>query len=239
MKRRVSVAIAMVSDPKIIYFDEPSTGLDPENRRQLWDILAAAKGKRAMVLTTHYMEEADVLCNRIAIVNNGILRCIAPQVRLKTLYGGGYHLEVNSQKEMFFKLKRSMAKRSIRKETRKNQQEQENMGDVKEHPSQMTQKMNNQRSSNVHEELSRPISQVHDDIRNFVRKLIPNSELIKEFNGNFTYIIPKSKAFKPSKIFIEFEKHKERLYIQDWGLYQSSLEDVFTKICEQNGDNNA
>jgi len=78
MKRRLSVAISLVSDPKIIYLDEPSTGLDPENRRQLWEIISKLKGKRAIILTTHSMEEADVLCNRIAIVSNGILRCIAP-----------------------------------------------------------------------------------------------------------------------------------------------------------------
>mmetsp|Transcript_9359 Transcript_9359/g.14201 ORF Transcript_9359/g.14201 Transcript_9359/m.14201 type:complete len:95 (+) Transcript_9359:1198-1482(+) len=78
MRRRLSVAISLVSDPKVIYLDEPSTGLDPENRRQLWDIIAKLKGKRAMILTTHSMEEADVLCNRIAIVSSGILRCIAP-----------------------------------------------------------------------------------------------------------------------------------------------------------------
>lgn len=95
MKRRVSVAISLVSDPKIIYLDEPTTGLDPENRRQLWDILSACKGKRAIILTTHSMEEADVLCNRIGIVSDGILRCIGPQVRLKSIYGGGYHLFVN------------------------------------------------------------------------------------------------------------------------------------------------
>ncbi len=53
MKRRLSVSISLVGDPKIIFLDEPSTGLDPENRRQLWDILAKCKGKRAMVLTTH------------------------------------------------------------------------------------------------------------------------------------------------------------------------------------------
>jgi ABC-type multidrug transport system ATPase subunit len=95
MRRRVSVAISLVSDPKIIYLDEPTTGLDPENRRQLWDILSACKGKRAIILTTHSMEEADVLCNRIGIVSDGILRCIGPQVRLKSIYGGGYHLFVN------------------------------------------------------------------------------------------------------------------------------------------------
>jgi len=65
MKRRLSVAISLVGEPKIIFLDEPTTGLDPENRRQLWDILVEARGKRAMVLTTHSMEEADVLCSRI------------------------------------------------------------------------------------------------------------------------------------------------------------------------------
>ena len=68
MKRRLSVAISLVGQPKIIFLDEPTTGLDPENRRQLWDILVRARGKRAMVLTTHSMEEADVLCSRIGII---------------------------------------------------------------------------------------------------------------------------------------------------------------------------
>ena len=131
MKRRLSVAISLVSDPKIIYLDEPSTGLDPENRRQLWDILAALKGKRAMVLTTHSMEEADVLCDRIAIVNNGILRCVAPQQRLKSMYGGGYHLQINCLKERQLKLERQIQRRKARKqkEALKNQ-------DIRLHPSQ-------------------------------------------------------------------------------------------------------
>jgi len=76
MRRRLSVAISLVGDPKIIFLDEPSTGLDPENRRQLWDIMAESRGNRAIVLTTHSMEEADVLCNRICIITEGVLRCI-------------------------------------------------------------------------------------------------------------------------------------------------------------------
>jgi ABC-type multidrug transport system ATPase subunit len=65
MKRRLSIAIALVGDPKVVFLDEPTTGLDPENRRNLWDILVQSKGKRAVILTTHSMEEADVLCSRI------------------------------------------------------------------------------------------------------------------------------------------------------------------------------
>lgn len=78
MKRRLSIAISLVANPAIVFLDEPTTGLDPETRRQLWNILQDCKSnkKRAMVLTTHSMEEADVLCNRIGIVANGILRCI-------------------------------------------------------------------------------------------------------------------------------------------------------------------
>lgn len=80
MKRRLSIAISMVSKPKIIFLDEPTTGLDPETRRQLWNILHECKKEkdRAMVLTTHSMEEADVLCNRIAIISDGVVRCVGP-----------------------------------------------------------------------------------------------------------------------------------------------------------------
>lgn len=100
MRRRLSIAISLVSNPKVVFLDEPTTGLDPETRRQLWNILQECKKDkdRAMVLTTHSMEEADVLCNRIGIVNNGVLMCIGSQNRLKDLYGGGYHLFINCEK---------------------------------------------------------------------------------------------------------------------------------------------
>lgn len=74
MRRRLSIAICIVSNPKVIFLDEPTTGLDPDTRRQLWNILQdCKKDNRAMVLTTHSMEEADILCSRIGIVCNGVL----------------------------------------------------------------------------------------------------------------------------------------------------------------------
>jgi len=79
----------------VIFLDEPTTGLDPENRRQLWDILASFRNEKAIVLTTHSMEEADVLATRIGIITDGVLRCVGNQTRLKSKYGGGYHLFIN------------------------------------------------------------------------------------------------------------------------------------------------
>ena len=241
MKRRVSVAISLVSDPKIIYLDEPSTGLDPENRRQLWDILAKLKGKKAIVLTTHSMEEADVLCNRIAIVNNGILRCIAPQVRLKTLYGGGYHLEINCQKERYLKIQRQMQRRRARKE-KQNQVKQIQKAkslEIRAHPSELDGQEDQEGGQDGDSIYDQTVDQVHENVQAFVLKLVPNADLIRSFNGNFVYLLPSGSSFNPSKIYLQFEQNKEGLLISDWGLSQSTLEDVFTKICELNGDNNA
>eukprot|EP00825_Cyclidium_porcatum_P001911 TRINITY_DN10889_c0_g1_i1.p1 TRINITY_DN10889_c0_g1~~TRINITY_DN10889_c0_g1_i1.p1 ORF type:complete len:206 (-),score=28.32 TRINITY_DN10889_c0_g1_i1:340-957(-) len=102
MRRRLSVAIALVGNPKIVFLDEPSTGLDPDNRQKLWKVLEKCRGKRAIFLTTHSMEEADVLCSKIGILINGQLRCFAPPQRLKSLYGCGYHLYINCFKEKYF-----------------------------------------------------------------------------------------------------------------------------------------
>ncbi|KPV58610.1 hypothetical protein QJ48_15815 [Paenibacillus sp. A3] len=71
-KQRVLIAVALVSDPKILFLDEPTSSLDPRARRDLWEaILAFRKRKRTVVLTTHSMEEAEALCNRVAIMNQG------------------------------------------------------------------------------------------------------------------------------------------------------------------------
>jgi ABC-2 type transport system ATP-binding protein len=71
-KQRLSVALALVNDPEIIFLDEPTTGLDPQARRQLWDVIRALRGRgKTILLTTHYLEEAEQLCDRVAIVDHG------------------------------------------------------------------------------------------------------------------------------------------------------------------------
>jgi ABC-type multidrug transport system ATPase subunit len=92
-KRRLSIAIALIGNPKIVVMDEPTTGLDPETRRQVHRIIAAERSdNRAMVITTHSMEEADTLCSRIAIMAGSKLRAIGNQLKLKQQWGEGYRL---------------------------------------------------------------------------------------------------------------------------------------------------
>eukprot|EP00898_Chlorokybus_atmophyticus_P003418 jgi/Chlat1/4077/Chrsp26S08850 len=100
MKRRLSVAIALIGDPKVVYLDEPTTGMDPISRRYVWDIIEAAKPGRAIILTTHSMEEADILGDRIAIMAKGRLRCIGTSIQLKRKFGAGYRMSVSVRDRM-------------------------------------------------------------------------------------------------------------------------------------------
>jgi ABC-2 type transport system ATP-binding protein len=86
-KQRLSIACAMVGDPDLLFLDEPSTGLDPQSRRQLWEVLQRFRtGGGTILLTTHYMDEAEVLCDRVAIVDHGkVIALDAPKALVTAL----------------------------------------------------------------------------------------------------------------------------------------------------------
>ncbi|XP_053402183.1 cholesterol transporter ABCA5-like isoform X2 [Mercenaria mercenaria] len=95
-KRKLSYCMSMLGKPSIVLFDEPSTGMDPQSKRFLWDTISNSfeHSDRGAILTTHYMEEADALCSRIAIMVNGKMECLGSSQHLKSKYGSGYSLEV-------------------------------------------------------------------------------------------------------------------------------------------------
>jgi len=83
MKRRLSIAMAMVHDPSILFLDEPTLGLDPQARRATWEHIAQLKGRKTILLTTHYMEEADFLSDRVAIIDEGRIVTVGTPSQLK------------------------------------------------------------------------------------------------------------------------------------------------------------
>lgn len=76
LKRRLSIAMALITNPKILFLDEPTLGLDIKSRRELWKIITNLKGKITIILTTHYLDEVEALADRIAIIDQGILKKI-------------------------------------------------------------------------------------------------------------------------------------------------------------------
>lgn len=91
-KQRFSIAIALVNDPKLIFLDEPTTGLDPQSRRHMWELIKQIKKKKiTVILTTHYMEEAEYLCDRIAIMDEGrIIALDTPDQLVQDLLSRGF-----------------------------------------------------------------------------------------------------------------------------------------------------
>jgi len=88
MKRRVSIAMALVTDPRIILLDEPTVGMDPQSRRAVWDFILELRDKgKTVLLTTHYMEEAEELCDKVGIIDHGRLIALGTPAELKAKYG--------------------------------------------------------------------------------------------------------------------------------------------------------
>eukprot|EP01117_Protostelium_nocturnum_P005789 TRINITY_DN2086_c0_g1_i1.p1 TRINITY_DN2086_c0_g1~~TRINITY_DN2086_c0_g1_i1.p1 ORF type:complete len:977 (-),score=310.06 TRINITY_DN2086_c0_g1_i1:119-3049(-) len=94
MRRRLSVAIAVLGSPRVIFLDEPSTGLDPKSRKDLWSVINTAKENASVILTTHSMEEADALCDQIMIMAHGEIKCIGLSADLKGRFGEGFKLSL-------------------------------------------------------------------------------------------------------------------------------------------------
>uniref|UniRef100_A0ACD6AH77 Uncharacterized protein n=1 Tax=Avena sativa TaxID=4498 RepID=A0ACD6AH77_AVESA len=99
MKRRLSVAIALIGNPKVVYMDEPSTGLDTTSRNDLWNLIKRAKKECTIILTTHSMEEAEELCDRVGIFVSGNFQCLGTPIELKARYGGTRILTITTAVE--------------------------------------------------------------------------------------------------------------------------------------------
>ncbi len=94
LRQRISVARALVHDPDIIIFDEPTMGLDPETANSIRNFIRNLKGQKTMILCTHYMEEADLLCDRVAILNEGKIRDVGTPQYLKSKVHGEVILKI-------------------------------------------------------------------------------------------------------------------------------------------------
>lgn len=109
-KQRFSIAASLVHKPKVFFMDEPTTGLDPQARRNLWDLVKEVQSKgTTVILTTHYMEEAEMLCDRVAIMDNGrIIALDTPKNLVKALLKRGFkkeqHVEQANLEDVFIDL---------------------------------------------------------------------------------------------------------------------------------------
>ncbi|QAY65975.1 ABC transporter ATP-binding protein [Paenibacillus protaetiae] len=107
-KQRVALALALINDPEIVFLDEPSMGLDPSARREMWSMIQSMSSEgRTVVVTTHYMEEAEALCDRVAIIANGTVMAVDTPERLKQ--------QVNAPRKLRFRHEGQLGKEELEK----------------------------------------------------------------------------------------------------------------------------
>jgi ABC-type multidrug transport system ATPase subunit len=108
MRRRMSVALSTIGDPRVILMDEPTTGLDPVSRRQVWDLIQSLKQGRVLIMTTHAMEEAELLSDKLAVLSNGSVGCVGTPLQLKNMLGKGYRVGLVCDRKNIADVKRLM-----------------------------------------------------------------------------------------------------------------------------------
>ena len=105
-KQKLGMALALVNDPEVVFLDEPTTGLDPQARRAVWEVIRKLKGEsRTVMLTTHYLEEAEELADRVAIMNHGKIVAMGTTAEIVSKYGSGQRMTVKAKEDLLKYLK--------------------------------------------------------------------------------------------------------------------------------------
>ncbi|XP_058515523.1 ATP-binding cassette sub-family A member 2 isoform X1 [Ochotona princeps] len=197
-KRKLSVAIAFVGGSRAVILDEPTAGVDPYARRAIWDLILKYKPGRTILLSTHHMDEADLLGDRIAIMAKGKLKCCGSPLFLKGAYGDGYRL--------------TLVKRPAEP------------GGPQE-PGLASSPAGRAPLSNCSE----------PQVSRFIRKHVASCLLVSDTSTELSYMLPSEATKKGAfeRLFQSLECSLESLHLSSFGLMDTTLEEVFLKVSEE------
>ncbi|XP_078526803.1 phospholipid-transporting ATPase ABCA7 [Lissotriton helveticus] len=213
MQRKLSVAIAFVGGSKVVILDEPTAGVDPYSRRGIWDLVLKYRKGRTIILSTHYMDEADLLGDRIAIISQGRLRCCGSPLFLKTTLGTGYYLTLVKQQRTNTT---SSSFASMGKKEDNASQQSCDTGLGSEQPSE---------TSSADVSLLSALVQAH----------VSGSRLVEDMGHEVVYVLPYGGAKDGSfaKLFQELDLRLAELGVSGYGISDTTLEEIFLKVAEE------
>jgi len=251
-KRKLSLAIAMMSSPPLVLLDEPSTGVDPAARRLMWNVISAAStehGECSVMLTTHNMEEAEALCSRLGIMVNGRLQCIGSNQHLKARYGSGYQLEARikcpDDRDVQTMLSRWKLPVFIPAERISdtcsefgNPRRAALIRDEQREAHMITDAL--QRENRVPARVFVQFWLMEDFMEEFtqsVHRSFPDSRLLERQDRILRYLLPARS--KLCDIFSHFERQRQELHIEEYGVSQATLEQIFNGFAARQSEERA
>uniref|UniRef100_A0A8C7GQ83 P-type phospholipid transporter n=1 Tax=Oncorhynchus kisutch TaxID=8019 RepID=A0A8C7GQ83_ONCKI len=237
MQRKLSVALAFVGGSKVVILDEPTAGVDPYARRGIWDLLLKYRAGRTIILSTHHMDEADILGDRIAIISHGKLCCVGSSLFLKTQLGTGYYLTlVKRDFDLTLSSCRNSSSSSSVSYSKK-------VGLPQPQPQALTVLKGDSVSESSSDAGlgSEPESEATTIdvtmISNVIFKHVPAARLVEDLGHELTYVLPykaaKGGAFV--ELFHEIDDRLSDLGISSYGISDTTLEEIFLKVAEDSG----
>ncbi|XP_065811834.1 phospholipid-transporting ATPase ABCA1 isoform X1 [Labrus bergylta] len=222
MQRKLSVAIAFVGGSKVVVLDEPTAGVDPYSRRGIWDLLLKYRKDRTIILSTHYMDEAELLGDRIAIISQGKLCCYGSPLFLKSRLGSGYYLTVVKKEGLDTS---TLSSTSICTSTSISTNK---LPPLKHSESSMSEDtgLGSEESSLY---LAALLALAHHHI--------PGVRLVEESGREAVINLPQTAAMDSSlAVFLsELDQRLNELGISSYGLSDSTLEEIFLRVAEETG----
>ncbi|CAM9341769.1 unnamed protein product, partial [Choristocarpus tenellus] len=200
-KRKLSVALALVGGSEVVVLDEPTSGMDPYSRRSTWNVLQRNRKGRVILLTTHFMDEADTLGDRIGIMAEGELRCMGSSLFLKALYGVGYTLTIIRE-----------GKKGLREE----------LGwDIGEGTQ-------GRHCIVVLKVTAGGVSGEH--LHDMITSHVPEASLVSSVGAERNYRLPFHAASAFVSMFNAIDRKKEELGVAGYGVSVTTLEEVFLRV---------
>ncbi|CAM9094590.1 unnamed protein product, partial [Laminaria digitata] len=202
-KRKLSVALAFIGGSEVVVLDEPTSGMDPFSRRSTWSVLQRQRKGRVILLTTHFMDEADTLGDRIAIMAEGELQCMGSSLFLKGLYGVGYTLTVMRRDQSGDFVPRGGGRPSG--------------FDREDGPSRQG-------------SLMMEAEDGEDLLQALVLEFVPEAIIVSSVGKERNYRLPFTSASKFGNMFREMDARKEELGVAGYGVSVTTLEEVFLRV---------
>ncbi|KAF3836109.1 hypothetical protein F7725_028667 [Dissostichus mawsoni] len=212
MQRKLSVALAFVGGAKVVILDEPTSGVDPYSRRSIWDLLLKYRAGRTVIMSTHHMDEADLLSDRVAIISQGRLCCSGSPIFLKNCFGAGFYLTLvrkmkhDTQKASCHLTEDCSCNCSMCSKFKVDQEE--------------IRTSDRQLDGNM------------ESITALIKHHVPQARLIEAIGQELTYLLPNQnfqhRAY--ASLFRELEETLVDSGLSSFGVSDTSLEEIFLKV---------
>ncbi|XP_043113282.1 phospholipid-transporting ATPase ABCA1b [Puntigrus tetrazona] len=233
MQRKLSVALAFVGGSKVVILDEPTAGVDPYARRGIWDLLLKYRTGRTILLSTHHMDEADILGDRIAIISHGKLCCVGSSLFLKTQLGTGYYLTLvkKNTEPSLSSCRNSSSTVSFVKKDDNASESSSDAGLGSDQESEAATAIGNTWPES-------PVVPVDVAlISSLILKHVPASRMVEDLGHEITYVLPYESAKDGAfvELFHDLDDRLAYLGISSYGISDTTLEEIFLKVAEDSG----